>query len=72
MLTVIDDYNGESLQIGGGYLSPVTYAQRRLNSAPKDDELTYALSINPGREHAPRLAAEKDGLVDKRFEKPNA
>ena len=43
------DYNHERPHKALGYLSPVTYAQRQLNSEPKDDESIYALSANPGR-----------------------
>lgn len=43
------DYNSERPHKALGYLSPVTYAQRRLNSEPKDDESTEALSTNPRR-----------------------
>ena len=66
------DYNYERPHKALGYLAPVAYAQRRLNSEPKDDESTYALSTNPRREQAPMPAPEKRGLVDKIFGKPNA
>ena len=47
------DYNHERPHKALGYLSPVTYAQRQLNSEPKDDESTHALSTNPRRQALP-------------------
>lgn len=66
------DYNHERPHKALGYLSPVTYALRQLNSEPKDDERTEALSTNSRREQAPSLAPEKREFVDKISEKPNA
>ncbi len=50
------DYNSERPHKALGYLSPVTYAKRRLNSEPKDDESTEALSTNPRRPAQPKQA----------------
>jgi putative transposase len=66
------DYNNERPHKSLGYLSPLAFAERQLNSEPKDNESNYALSTNPRREHAPKLAPEKRGLVDKILETHNA
>ena len=51
------DYNSERPHKALGYLSPLTYAQRLLNSEPKDDESTEALSTNPRRRRSLRKPA---------------
>ena len=47
------DYNYERPHKALGYLSPIAYAQYRLNSEPKDDKSAYALSTNPRRQAQP-------------------
>ena len=47
------DYNQERPHKSLGYLSPITYAQRQLNSGTKEEDSTYDLSTNPRRQALP-------------------